>query len=605
MIGLAAVAVCLVLGLLIAGSVALPRLARQTSDPGSSEDSPRAGDGHMDASAPAAADEPEVEFIERGGDASAPPLDLEEASPEGLKVLSAPAARKAGRRLPALLVVGPARGMFGTLEEAAALAQAGDVIEVRYSGTLLVGSACIRQVKRDSDRPVTLRAGAGLHPVLQPVGPKPMIVASGVDLVISGLHFAGVAAPILSTDSGLAVRQCTLTTCYVLRSAVAPDARLRSIEFERCLVRNAGMTAGSGNASIQFRQCGIVGSQPLVDSDVRSPLSVTLDRCTLCNVYILQFNNLGPELPDHSAAFRMKDCVFGLVSCCPELLLYYMPPSTAQHDQAQLLSHVAATFHSFDAADSVAQFWGMWATLHTADGERIVLTETHFPAMPASPGKLAFSGRIEEARTLIHEKQDAKGGEDRLFSALPSDLVVTTDDPQVQARLQAGNLGVDPALLPVPPTAEMNPVDPAGRILVMEAEANDLYEPPLETPIEPRPLGTMTGWIDGETAVRVLAKKPGDRLTLKPTLPAAGRYQLWIACVRGPECGTIRFRVNDEPMGPEVDLYSPTLSPGPLVRIGAVDLLAGKLELTIECTGKNTAASGHAFDADWIMLRRL
>jgi hypothetical protein len=36
-----------------------------------------------------------------------------------------------------------------------------------------------------------------------------------------------------------------------------------------------------------------------------------------------------------------------------------------------------------------------------------------------------------------------------------------------------------------------------------------------------------------------------------------------------------------------------------------VDLLAGKLELTIECTGKNTAASGHAFDADWIMLRRL
>ncbi len=101
---------------------------------------------------------------------------------------------------------------------------------------------------------------------------------------------------------------------------------------------------------------------------------------------------------------------------------------------------------------------------------------------------------------------------------------------------------------------------------------------------------------------------PGDFFTLAFDVPRDGRYEIAGAYTLDPSFAKFQLSVDGADVGPVVDLYSPVVTTEPRIRHGAVDLTAGRHEVTFTIVGANPASSvnkGYRISVDLLRLRQL
>jgi hypothetical protein len=156
--------------------------------------------------------------------------DLLQSSEPGLEVLSPPAAKQPGRKLPKMLIVGRHPGMFPSLVEAMQYAIGGDIIEIRDNGPLYIEPG--KAVWEGKEGTLTIRAGKGFQPVLvrdgKYLGGEGMLAfglqenATDVGVALDGLVFVNLVTPerkgsrqfnrVVVTAMRTQVRRCIFVT---------------------------------------------------------------------------------------------------------------------------------------------------------------------------------------------------------------------------------------------------------------------------------------------------------------------------------------------------------------------------------------------------------
>ena len=100
----------------------------------------------------------------------------------------------------------------------------------------------------------------------------------------------------------------------------------------------------------------------------------------------------------------------------------------------------------------------------------------------------------------------------------------------------------------------------------------------------------------------------GDSFRLAIEVPREGRYQIAGGYGLDPSFAEFQLAVDGQPLGEPVDLYNPGVSTDPRIVHGAVDLTAGRHQLTFTITGANPASTlnqGHRISVDLLRLREL
>jgi hypothetical protein len=104
-------------------------------------------------------------------------------------------------------------------------------------------------------------------------------------------------------------------------------------------------------------------------------------------------------------------------------------------------------------------------------------------------------------------------------------------------------------------------------------------------------------WMDG---------KPGDTLTLRLPVAAAGRYRLKAQFCTAADYAVVQVRLHGKPAGPPLDLYHDGVAPSGERDLGEHQLPAGDVDLVLEITGKNDKAiPRHMVGLDYVKLEKL
>lgn len=124
-------------------------------------------------------------------------------------------------------------------------------------------------------------------------------------------------------------------------------------------------------------------------------------------------------------------------------------------------------------------------------------------------------------------------------------------------------------------------------------------------------LGKRGARIDGKN-VRFLslrARGPDDFgppfISITCDLPAAGKYEVSIETVKGPELGRVGLFQDESPAGEPVDLYSESLVGSGPIRMGAINAREGANHLMFKIVGKNEASKGLGFDVINIICEKV
>ena len=183
-----------------------------------------------------AADEATMDSVDEDGRG----LSLESSEP-GYEVLPPLAAKKPGRTLPKMLLVGPHKQMFPSLSAAAKLAIPGDIIEIRTNGPLVEPGAELHAKQKPKGTPIIIRAGRGFQPVV-----RGAISIANVDVHLIRIHFATIS--LSSEDSSWLMEQCSITggICSTVNAKGANDPL--QVRMDRCFFRQ-GL---SGNPRVQL-----------------------------------------------------------------------------------------------------------------------------------------------------------------------------------------------------------------------------------------------------------------------------------------------------------------------------------------------------------------
>ena len=115
-------------------------------------------------------------------------------------------------------------------------------------------------------------------------------------------------------------------------------------------------------------------------------------------------------------------------------------------------------------------------------------------------------------------------------------------------------------------------------------------------------LGKRGATVDGKN-VRFLSLRAKGHddfgppfISITCDLPAAGKYEVSIETVKGPELGRVGLFQDESPAGEPVDLYSASLVRSGPIRMGTINAREGANHLMFKIVGKNEAAKGLGFD---------
>ena len=86
--------------------------------------------------------------------------------------------------------------------------------------------------------------------------------------------------------------------------------------------------------------------------------------------------------------------------------------------------------------------------------------------------------------------------------------------------------------------------------------------------------------------------KGPPQLGLNVIAPQAGNYRITVDALRGPRSAKLQLRVNDDPVGEIVDLYSPERARGGQVVVGTIHLDEGANVLQLSMPGRNANSTG-------------
>jgi hypothetical protein len=122
-------------------------------------------------------------------------------------------------------------------------------------------------------------------------------------------------------------------------------------------------------------------------------------------------------------------------------------------------------------------------------------------------------------------------------------------------------------------------------------------------PAEPQTLHRHGGhrW-SGANHLFVKARTIGDFVEVR--FPAKGptSAKLILHATRSYDYGTLRFSVNGQPAGADVDLYAAKPIPSGAIELGAFDPVDGSYVLRAEVVGKNASSKGTFFGLDCVSL---
>jgi hypothetical protein len=100
-----------------------------------------------------------------------------------------------------------------------------------------------------------------------------------------------------------------------------------------------------------------------------------------------------------------------------------------------------------------------------------------------------------------------------------------------------------------------------------------------------------TGQWSGGAQLFWTGGKPGERLDLEISVPAAGQYDIAAAFTMARDYGIVQPKLGEEPLGEPLDLYSyPDVLASGEVALGTRQLAAGKHTLSLVLTGANPSA---------------
>jgi len=123
----------------------------------------------------------------------------------------------------------------------------------------------------------------------------------------------------------------------------------------------------------------------------------------------------------------------------------------------------------------------------------------------------------------------------------------------------------------------------AARVTSGELQVQDMAH--FETRSASWSQGKQLWWVEG---------KPGGRLTLPLSAPAAGSYELVGIFTRAQNYGDVRVSVNGRPLSPVVKGYSEVVETTGPVSLGRVQLRAGVNEVVVEIVGKDPRSQGYS-----------
>ena len=88
-------------------------------------------------------------------------------------------------------------------------------------------------------------------------------------------------------------------------------------------------------------------------------------------------------------------------------------------------------------------------------------------------------------------------------------------------------------------------------------------------------------------------------------MPAAGRYEIAIETVRGPDQGIVRLFQDEVPVGESSDLYAEAPVKSGRITLGTMDLAEGDNPVMLKLVGKNERSQGLGLDLIKIICRRV
>lgn len=114
--------------------------------------------------------------------------------------------------------------------------------------------------------------------------------------------------------------------------------------------------------------------------------------------------------------------------------------------------------------------------------------------------------------------------------------------------------------------------------------------------------GFGSGWSDDEQ-FWFLGSKQGAEATLELPVEKAGRYELSVYYTTAKDYAIVQVLVNDQPIGPPTDCYTPEVKARGKVTLGIIELPAGNHRITFRAVGKNPASSNYLIGVDAIGLK--
>ncbi len=547
-----------------------------------------------------------------------PPQPSLESSEPGLEVLPPLATQTAGRRVPKQLLVGRRAGMFASVEDAVAVAIPGDVIEIRTNQPMLVGGAVLRVKDKLENAPLTIRAGKGYQPILRVAAETSFLRLFNVDLVLMGIHFVTsvkhtyLHPAIGAENSHVTLSRCTLTAIpgtatrfqvFVWNSR-GTDKTFR-ISLSHCFVRGyrAGPVVWVRNPAIavSFDESAIIGGKIIWCQPVADKQSISFRHCTLLGSH-LHVNLVDKELTN-PASFQMERSISTTIGHYDDLFLFGYEPRAAFDTFEKRDKGLRARFREFKAGDSAACFHRGWAHEYPAviEGGQPVnrhLKEAVVGDLPQQDQTIQLGQRVEAIRAVLQQK-DLPNAADLLDTLLPQDLTPSSTG-FLGLRLSQGiRYGADLNKLPAPPAATLTPYQ-ADSLIVADPSILKVRQQS-----EPFPLQLITG--DVLRQVRGVAAKPGQWADLLIPVPQAGKWSVRARLLRDPPSGIVKFTLNGEPAGKEVDLFAPEPSSLPAVDLGEHTLPRGEINLRVETVGSspNAPKPGFQFGIEHVVLRRV